>query len=105
MLTRIMADELKALIDKWTEPEKSPDMEEKIKDDFYDFYIVQRSDGLFWGGKHINWVPQVSRAMCYAFEAQAYLFHGDYFNSDISRKYRLKVLTHKEACACEGKSF
>jgi hypothetical protein len=59
MLTRIEADELKALIDKLTD--KTTD---KVKDKIEDaYFLLQSHNGLFWGGINTHWVANPAHAI------------------------------------------
>lgn len=105
MLSRIQASELKAMIDKFTEIAETVD--KLVEPDEY--FVVQRSDSLFWGGFAVPWTPLVRNSVRFPTAGKAYEFHNDYFKGKNSKlglyRGRLKVLAISEASNLEHTTF
>jgi hypothetical protein len=98
MLTRIQADELKAMIDKFTE------IAEAIPVEAAKFFVVQRNDSLFWGGTMLPWTQYLKKAKCFPSELEAHDYCTSYF-INTNNAHRLKVIDVLDALYHQGKTF
>ena len=89
MLTRIQADELKAMIDKFTVKQTASEVSDASN---HEFFVRQRSDGLFWGGLNWGWVPTFKNAMGYVDTLNAWKGIDEWVKSP----YRCRVVSNYE---------